>query len=463
LLTGATPSGTITFFDGATQIPGTVSYSHRAGGTDGLDASEAGDLPVTFTTSGPHVITAKYGGNADYAPSTSPGYTWQVLWHTTLALTPTVNTVDYGQPVQVTATATTPGKTPVITGTFSPPATGPDAGKSYQGTVSVDANGNQTLSATFMENSSDVGVIYSGDANYAGGSVAGQVNINLPDFSMTPSSGVLVVNANQQTATTTITLTPTNSIASTVSLQCGGPYLFNTSCTVTPASVPVNGQPVNVTVTLVADGSGNTSQIAPRAKAKRKSLVSLWWHRDWWSSAWAMMALVMIGMALWPGVRKPRLKRAAIVLSSLLLIAIGCGGGGSSGTGGGSLGGTPAPVDSTVTMTLANSKTTPNTQVNATATVTSSKTPTGQVEFLAPNYIGVLTSPAPLINGSVTSQLPLLATGIYEVYAEYTGDAFTKSAKSPMVPLTVTGDGTISISATNGPISRSTSVNVQIR
>jgi hypothetical protein len=114
-------------------------------------------------------------------------------------------------------------------------------------------------------------------------------------------------------------------------------------------------------------------------------------------------------------------------------------------------------------MTLASTKTTPNARVNATATVTSSKTPTGKVEFLARNYNAVLTSPAPLNNGSVTSLLPNLGTGIYQVYAEYTGDSFTKASRSVMVPLTVTGNGTIVITATNGLTTHTQSLTAQVQ
>ena len=67
-----------------------------------------------------------------------------------------------------------------------------------------------------------------------------------------------------------------------------------------------------------------------------------------------------------------------------------------------------APVDSTVAITLANSKPTSNVGMNATATVTSSKIPTGQVEFLAQEFLSVLTGPAPLENGLLTSLLPIL-------------------------------------------------------
>jgi hypothetical protein len=175
------------------------------------------------------------------------------------------------------------------------------------------------------------------------------------------------------------------------------------------------------------------------------------------------MALAMLAMALWLGNRKSRTYRTRLAMSSLLLMAIGCGGGGSSDSGGSTGGGTSPPVNSTVTMTLADSKTTPNARVNATATVTSSKTPTGQVQFLAQDYLAVLTALAPLTNGSATSQLPNLGTGIYQVYAEYTGDSFTKASRSATVPLTVTGDGFISINATNGPVSHATGLEAQVQ
>jgi Pro-kumamolisin, activation domain/Bacterial Ig-like domain (group 3) len=465
LTSGATPTGNISFFDGATQIPGTVSSVARAGG-NGLDASESGNLLVTFQASGTHTITAKYSGDPDYAASTSPAATLQVLWQTTLTATPASTSVNYGQSVQVTATVTTQAKTPVITGTFTGPATGPNAGQSYPGTASLDANGNQMLSATFPvtpDTSGLIGVTYSGDANYAPNNAGTQVTVNLPDFSLAPISSPLVVTANQEQTTTTITLTPTNSVASTVSLQCNVPDLFDTTCSVTPTSVPLNGQPVNLTMTLAAGGSGVSSQSAPKVNTKRKSLVSLWWNSDWWNSGWAMTMMGILMIAFWPGNRNSRSYCGRLAMSALLLMAIGCGGGGSSGSAGSTGGGLAAAVDSTTTISLASSKTTANVRVNATATVTSSKTPTGQVEFLAQDVPTVLTSPAPLNNGSVTSLLPMLQTGIYQIYGEYAGDANNKASRSAMVPLTVTGNGTILVSATNGVTSHSQSYTAQVQ
>jgi hypothetical protein len=307
-------------------------------------------------------------------------------------------------------------------------------------------------------------VSYSGDANYAANNVGTHVTVNLPDFSLTPGASSIVVTANQEKASTTIALTPTNALSSTVTFQCYVPDVFNATCSVTPASAPLDGQPVNLTVALAADGSGiSNPQSVPKISAKRKSFVLLWWNRDPGNWGWAVLALAMLAIAFWPGNRKSRSYGVQIAMSSAMLMAIGCGGGGSNGSTSSTGGGTPAPVDSTVTMTLASSKTTSNVSVNATATVTSSKTPTGQVEFLAQNFLADLVNPTPLTNGSVTSLLPNLETGIFQVYAKYTGDSFTKSAQSTATPLTVTGTGTIIITASNGVVTHTQSLNVQVQ
>jgi hypothetical protein len=459
---GIAPSGTITFFDGATQIPGTVILDTHAG-SGGMDSVIQGDIFVAFANSGDHNLTAKYSGDPSYAASTSAVELLHVAWQTALTATPGSSNVDFGQSIPVTATVTTLSKGPAMTGSF----VSPGAPGSFPGTAGVDANGNETLSATFAVTPPADGYItisYAGDANYAGSTGNANVTVNLPDFSLTPSSSPIVVTASQEKSSTTMMLAPVNSVASTVTFECSAPpAFFNVSCSVTPASVPVSGQPVTVTVTLAADGSGTTSQIAPKAKAKRKSVLSLWWHGNWWNSGWAAMALAMLAIAFWPGRRKSRPYRVSLAISSMLLFAIGCGGGGSSSSGGSTGGGLPAPVDSSVTVKLDDSSTTPNGHVNATATVTSSKTPTGQVEFLADNYPAVLTNPAPLTNGAATSQLPILGTGIYQIYAEYTGDTFTKKARSASTPLTVTGEGNITIFATNGVLTRSAVVDVQVQ
>lgn len=70
---GAPPmTGTITFYDGGTVIPGAVSYDPR---TDIFAAR----LDTTFTTIGTHSITATYSGDSIYATTTSQALSLNVV------------------------------------------------------------------------------------------------------------------------------------------------------------------------------------------------------------------------------------------------------------------------------------------------------------------------------------------------------------------------------------------------
>jgi Pro-kumamolisin, activation domain/Bacterial Ig-like domain (group 3) len=68
---GVPPTGTITFFDGTTNLTGTVTYTSTGSTTlikSGLQAS----MPYTPTTVGVHNITMRYSGDANYLPATTP-------------------------------------------------------------------------------------------------------------------------------------------------------------------------------------------------------------------------------------------------------------------------------------------------------------------------------------------------------------------------------------------------------
>jgi len=64
---GVTPTGTVTFYDGSTQIPGTVTYAVQPGGT-----SVVANLVVSYPASaiGDHTISATYSGDSNYAAET---------------------------------------------------------------------------------------------------------------------------------------------------------------------------------------------------------------------------------------------------------------------------------------------------------------------------------------------------------------------------------------------------------
>ena len=136
-LTGgpASPIGTITFFDGTTQIQA-VKLS-----TTTVTASTS-----TLTT-GAHSITAYYGGDQTHAPSTSSAVIVNVNDPTSLTIASNFKIAGVGDPIVLTATAgsTDPNVIPTGTVTFTVTST---AGTSTIGSAPlVTANG--TATATF--------------------------------------------------------------------------------------------------------------------------------------------------------------------------------------------------------------------------------------------------------------------------------------------------------------------------
>src|SRR5205823_6296444 len=110
--TAGTPSGTVTFFDGATQL-----------GTGPLTAGVA-----TYTTpalaTGTHSVTARFAAAGNFAGSTSSAATQPVApagTTTGVVVAPSPST--FGQSVTYTATVSSAAGTPTVTVTFFDGAT----------------------------------------------------------------------------------------------------------------------------------------------------------------------------------------------------------------------------------------------------------------------------------------------------------------------------------------------------
>jgi hypothetical protein len=89
-----TPTGTVTFFDGATSI-----------GTVGTNAGGQAVLATVFSTAGSHTLTAVFNGSADFAPSRSAALQESVAQDpTTTTLTASANPVSVGQTLVLTVT-----------------------------------------------------------------------------------------------------------------------------------------------------------------------------------------------------------------------------------------------------------------------------------------------------------------------------------------------------------------------
>jgi hypothetical protein len=107
---GATPTGTVTFLDGGVSI-----------GSGTLASGKATLVKANFSV-GIHTLTASYGGDANYSPSTSAATLQTVnTSSTTTTLTSSLNPSDFGTTVTFTAVvaAVAPGAgTPTGTVTF---------------------------------------------------------------------------------------------------------------------------------------------------------------------------------------------------------------------------------------------------------------------------------------------------------------------------------------------------------
>ena len=88
----AQPTGSVEFDDGGSKL-----------GTANLAGSTA-QFPVSFATSGTHTITAKYLGDINFAPTTSPALLETVNTVSTVSLATSAASLPFGQQLRLTAT-----------------------------------------------------------------------------------------------------------------------------------------------------------------------------------------------------------------------------------------------------------------------------------------------------------------------------------------------------------------------
>ena len=336
----------------------------------------------------------------------------------------------------------------------------------FPGTAGVDGNENQTLTATFFVTPSPntgIPLAYSGDANFAASTVFLPVDVTIPDFSITPSPAGLVVSANQEQATATVTVNPLSSATSTVALNCQPP--FNApllTCTIAPASVTLNaGVPATATLTFAIATSGTSSPNAKRATVRHRSSLMAWRDSDWWGPVWGTAALAMLVFFLLPGFWTNRRARVMFAVSAMVLLAVACGGGSSGSGGSGNLNQTVPAVPTTTTLTFVSPKVTANQNLLATAEITSTNPVSGAVQFFvasSPDYPVLLD----VQNSKATTAIALPEIGIYGIYARYTGDSLNKASKSATIPATVTGTIQLSVSGTTATLVHYVPVTVSV-
>lgn len=268
------PTGTVTFYNGTTSI-----------GTGTLNASGVATLTTTTLPTGSDSITAGYGGDTNFNPSTSLALVVTVnpaLVATSTALTALPTSGATGVSVSFTATVTpaSGAVTPSGTVTFYDGATS-------IGTGSLNASGVATFSTATLSAGSDSITAQYGGATAFSGSTSAAVIVTVtapppPDFSLSisPSSGT----ENSSTpANAALTVTPINGFTGSVSFACSGQPSY-LACSFSPATLSLAGSALSTTVTIgvppinpaqTSSGAQPNPRPGPGSSAQPGPLVSV--------------------------------------------------------------------------------------------------------------------------------------------------------------------------------------------
>jgi len=230
---GGTPTGSVTFFDGANAMGSAV-----------LDGTGTAVFPVTGLAVGDRQITAVYGGDTTFAPSTSAVLTQKVdKASTTVALTSSLNPSTAGQAVTFTAkvAAVAPGAgVPGGTVEFRDGATS-------LGTVTL-IGGEATLEISALAaGTHPVTAVYSGSSSFTGSSsaVLDQVVDPVP---LTPTATAIASSLNPSAHGAEVTFTAT--VTAEGSTPVGSVEFFDDTTSLGSATLNGAGVAVLATSTL---------------------------------------------------------------------------------------------------------------------------------------------------------------------------------------------------------------------
>jgi hypothetical protein len=258
---GTTPTGSVTFMDGAKTL-----------GTGTLNGAGVATLTTATLATGPHSITAVYGGDSNNAASTSAAVTVTVaLAQTSTALMASTANPAVGASVTFTATVTqNPGSgVPTGTVTFMDGATA-------LGTGTLSGAGVATFSTVSLAlGVHSVTAVYGGDANN-GGSTSAAVTVTVTavqvlSATLTPGTltftGVVGTTSTAQTATLTntgnaalsitgISLTGTNPSDFAETNTCGSSLTPQQTCTISVTFTPASAASLTATLSVADNATG---------------------------------------------------------------------------------------------------------------------------------------------------------------------------------------------------------------
>lgn len=334
---GGVPAGTVTFFDGAQSL-----------GSSPVDTYGFAAVTTSFSTGGLHNnLTASFAGTLDAATNTlfgnsntqssprsiSVNSTQPAAQAPTVTLSAAPNPARVRNPVNVTATVTSPSGSP--TGSVVLRADGDVVAAFSVGggaTITFPAVGLHNLQAT-----------YGGDATFpqaTSSTLVEDIRASLPgDFTVNVSPQSATIKAGQ-TTTFTITVNPVNGLNSSIMFACSG-LPAASSCNFSPASLTPGGSPVSTTLTITTT--------APSAAA-----VPIAGLNPWTFAAWPV-AMVLGLFVVSIGNRSKKVWRWSLAFSAtaLAFCLVSCGGGNSTPQP--NIGTPPGTSSITVTATSATS------------------------------------------------------------------------------------------------------------
>ncbi|MGO9085052.1 MAG: Ig-like domain repeat protein [Candidatus Sulfotelmatobacter sp.] len=206
-----TPTGSITFFNGTTQL-GQVKLA-------------SGTASLSYNTSalavGTYPITATYSGDSNFSASTAPPTTLTVttLFATTttesITATPSSSESNVGSSVTCSATVAHSSGSAVPTGTITFAN-----GSTVLWSGTLGSNGTASWStSTLAVGVYSVVASYSGDANYAPSSSSAAA-LNVVDFTVAASPTTVTISSPGLSGQTTLAITPLSGFNETLTYSC---------------------------------------------------------------------------------------------------------------------------------------------------------------------------------------------------------------------------------------------------
>lgn len=254
-----TPTGTVTFMDGATTL-----------GSTSLSASDVAQFNTSSLAPGSHNITAVFGGSTNDNKSTSNTVVQIVNLNTAaLSLTASPNPADVGQSVTFTATASgiMLGATPDMVTFYD--------GSNSIGSVPLNAAGVASISTNSLTlgTHSVTATLAATTTHTSATSVPVSEVIIQPGFSFTGTSITLLTG---RTGTGDLQLVSLEGFVGNVAVTCNPPFPPNYTCTVQYSSISLTpGLTTSFTYTLKPSYTASATHSNSFDRSTRVVLASL--------------------------------------------------------------------------------------------------------------------------------------------------------------------------------------------